>query len=152
MTENKLKPCPFCGGELMINKMGFDEDGEKICSIRCKRCYRQFGSIGGSDPDAVIRSAYNRAAGIWISVKDGMPEAVHKKTIDDYVYWDSDPVAVVTVDDIGDRSIGVGIYYTGNEDGRPVAAWDGFTVEDVGLYNCTVTHWRPLPKLPEVEE
>lgn len=88
----------------------------------------------------------------WIRVTDELPATPHRKKIDGCTYYDSDPVAVVAVDDIGDSSIGVGIYYTGKEDGRPVAGWDGVTIEDVGLYACTVTHWRPLPKLPEDEK
>ena len=143
MTETKLKPCPFCGGEAYI-----DVYDDKLY-VRCHGC-ESMTALYDDNQEAI--DAWNTRAERWISVKDELPKTKNKKTIDDYVYWDSDPVAVVTVDDIGDRSIGVGIYYVGREDGKLVAAWDGFTVEDVGLYNCTVTHWRPLPKLPEVEK
>lgn len=144
MTENKLKPCPFCGGEAYI-----DVYDDKLYA-RCHACESMTALY--DDIQEAIDAWNTRADEHWISVKDALPKTRHKKTIDDCVYYDSDPVAVVTVDDIGDRSIGVGIYYVGREDGKLVSAWDGFTVEDIGLYNCTVTHWRPLPKLPEVEK
>ncbi len=137
MKEIKLEPCPLCGGKMTIR-----------CT--CEQCGLTVEIPSASPPSVTLPNT--RADDHWISVKDALPKTRHKKTIDDYVYWDSDPVAVVTVDDIGDSSIGVGIYYVGREDGKLVSAWDGFTVEDVGLYNCTVTHWRPLPKLPEVEK
>ena len=144
MTETKLKPCPFCGGEAYI-----DVYDDKLYA-RCQGC-ESMTALYDDNQEAI--DAWNtRADERWISVKDALPKTRHKKTIDDCVYYDSDPVAVVTIDDIGDRSIGVGIYYVGREDGKLVSAWDGFTVEDVGLYNCTVTHWRPLPKLPEDEK
>lgn len=146
MTENKLKPCPFCGGDLMFKMLCSGPDDVQV-DIQCRKCGLRVNGTASA-----VKYMLSRADERWISVNDALPKTRHKKTIDDYVYYDSDPVAVVTVDDIGDRAIGTGTYYIGIEDGKPISGWDGVTVEDVGLYNCTVTHWMPLPKMPEVEE
>jgi transcription elongation factor Elf1 len=39
MTDNELKPCPFCGGEPQLDEC-FD-DGKKRYTIFCKDCWVQ---------------------------------------------------------------------------------------------------------------
>lgn len=44
MTESKLKPCPFCGGEAeFIYKFlsPHDMDNKMLVRVRCKECFAQ---------------------------------------------------------------------------------------------------------------
>lgn len=61
--DDKLKACPFCGGDAMIsrrplsfNRM-FDDDGEKAYHIACSKCWVR--TIESMDKESVIKD-WNR--------------------------------------------------------------------------------------------
>lgn len=154
MTETKLKPCPFCGSadieyKELSNPFSGDVSWDRVhYLVCCRRC----GAVIQAKSYEETIAKWNRRASGWISVEEHLPKPLHRKTIGSCVYYDSDPVAVVAEDDLGERVYGIGTYYVGVEDGKPVDGWDGVTIEDVSLYACEVTHWMPLAKLPEVEK
>jgi len=56
MTEVKLKPCPFCGGEAAVEP---DEIDKEMCVVRCRGCD---GKWGFSFDEASAIAAWNRRA------------------------------------------------------------------------------------------
>ena len=52
MTDDKLKPCPFCGGKAMIN-------GITLVYIKCTKCGVE--TVGYREEDEAI-TAWNRRA------------------------------------------------------------------------------------------
>ena len=52
MTENELKPCPFCGGEASV---GVGDFGGMVCY--CKKCFSQGKEC---EPEAEAIKAWNR--------------------------------------------------------------------------------------------
>ncbi len=153
MPKQPYATCAHCGRELQKDEVCHCRPGEPV--IRLVKSPAQMAADAARKEyvNAFFRKrkeqGMNGTNENWIRVTDELPATSHRKKIDGCTYYDSDPVAVVAVDDIGDRAIGTGTFYIGNEDGKSVYGWDGVTIEDVGLYACEVTHWMPLPKLPE---
>lgn len=63
MSEEKLKPCPFCGGEAEIVR-----DVGSIWDVSCKRCYASIGAYHSYSKEAAIY-AWNRR---WQNIRTGM--------------------------------------------------------------------------------
>lgn len=58
MSEIKLKPCPFCGGEAIINVvLGMD-----CKTAMCVKCYAQVGNFDGNNAKIKAAEAWNRRA------------------------------------------------------------------------------------------
>ena len=139
---SELKPCPFCGSEVQD-----DERGEKYPKkspmggwiIHCECCGASLSQFRKSGKDEIswntrpiedalrARIAELEADRRWIPVSERLPK-------------ENAPVLVLTVlggmfvDFIHGKSV-----VTGNPD------FYELDIEDV-------THWMPLPKLPEVQE
>lgn len=70
MSEIKLKPCPFCGGEAELYSMKRDKRKvlgiyHMIATIKCKRCPAKI-EVAGQDNDRAFKNAaelWNRRAG-----------------------------------------------------------------------------------------
>lgn len=70
MSEIKLKPCPFCGGEAELYSMKRDKRKVlgiyyMIATIKCKRCPAKI-EVAGQDNDRAFKNAaelWNRRAG-----------------------------------------------------------------------------------------
>lgn len=76
MSEIKLKPCPFCGGEAELYSMKRDKRKVlgiyyKVATIKCKRCPAKI-EVAGQDNDRAFKNAaklWNRRAGEQDEVK-----------------------------------------------------------------------------------
>ena len=79
----------------------------------------------------------------WISVTDRLPETSNKIIYNGELFLESDPVAVVGKTNDGENHAGCAVY-TGTGGG-----WYGATVDDYDVDYLKVTHWAPIPALPE---
>ena len=59
---NKLKPCPFCGGEVELVKQKSDEF--EFVLVSCKNCDATIG-IGGSYNEQKVTEAWNKRSSPW---------------------------------------------------------------------------------------
>ena len=139
MTQETLKPCPFCGGHARPMKCKVGIEGTMGCNewvtITCSMCEINNGGKGG-----FMRPRYDteeEAAKAWNTRAD---KAV--------LYWQ--PIE------------------TAPKDGKRVLVTDGFEVCDAYFrsgewwqYECgddwysvsiNPTHWMPLPQPPTTEE
>lgn len=126
MTEI-LKPCPFCGGEAHISKMGYPH------WIYCKNCgARVHGRVVGErEGEKASIEAWNRRteqAG-WIKTSEQMPIAYNPILLYHRLYKEIC---------IGYWRALTGLWWVFN--------YGVYSDEDV------ITHWMPLPELPEEEE
>ena len=92
-----------------------------------------------------LKKTTDRAAKVseWISVTDGLPETSNKIIYDGESWLESDPVAVVGKTSDGKNHVGCALY-AGDGSG-----WYGATVDDYDVDYLKVTHWAPIPALPE---
>ena len=61
MSEIKLKPCPFCGGEAKV--FAYSDGG--IC-VKCMNCYCQtFATSDWNIANAKEKSAYEKIVEAW---------------------------------------------------------------------------------------
>lgn len=61
MSE-KLKPCPFCGGEVELVKQ--KSDNFEFVLVSCKNCDATIG-IGGSDNEQKVTEDWNKRHNSW---------------------------------------------------------------------------------------
>jgi hypothetical protein len=123
---SELKPCPFCGGEAELCYSEVD--------IFCRKCnVMQETELWNTRPiedNLIARIAELEAAQRWRVVADGeLPE----------VYRDEDGEFIPFLVCEGDGD-------------RPFIAMYGGTNWHAGIFVPDVTHWMPLPELPEVKE
>ena len=65
MTEQKLKPCPFCGDEdIRVVKLTW-VNGDKEFVMQCMGCGAIKGSIGYNACNGDINKAYNILSEAW---------------------------------------------------------------------------------------
>jgi Lar family restriction alleviation protein len=142
----ELKPCPFCGGEAAYTQIlgNYGRPHEVYCST-CDG-----GITEGRSKDGVIHNWNNRpiedaltariaeleAEQRWIPVSERLPEFNKVVAVIDMSDKDSHLCNVyetaILVEVRGDTRFG----FIGH------SGWD----------SSDVTHWMPLPKLPEVQE
>lgn len=124
---NKLKPCPFCGGEADIEEIpGSPFTNEPYTwGVGCKTC-----NIGWYE-EAKERAidVWNRRPDMWIPVSERLP----KEWVDVLVYSKF-------------KKAGVNIYIDRLVEMPCDDECDFFTDWEYGL---GVTHWMPLPLPPE---
>lgn len=66
MMNEKLKPCPFCGGEAEVVRISSNS-----FFVRCKEC-TTFRPISESEEEAI--KLWNERADCWIPVEERLPE------------------------------------------------------------------------------
>ena len=126
MSE-ELRPCPFCGA------MPMGEDDRYMCSTL--GCVMQEDTISAKDwntrpiEDALRARIAELEEQVWIPVGERLPE----------VYRD------------GDGEFIPFLVCENDKDYPYRAIYDGLNWGD-GMFVADVTHWMPLPELPEVQE
>ena len=139
--SDKLLPCPFCGGEakrkLIKPYRKIKGRGQSyLAIIGCKTvgCTVEVSQAAFSREEAweYAEKLWNRRAAGWIPVKERLPE----ENVDCLVYPASEEIAIA-------RLI----------KGKFCSWWfDAFDSPDWIKVDGIVTHWMPLPKLPELCE
>lgn len=77
MTEIKLKPCPFCGGEAFAGTIEHPEDSRPNGGYRfhgCILCIRCQASAGPTGFDLTYEEATNKAIAAWNRRAEGRDE------------------------------------------------------------------------------
>jgi len=150
---NALKPCPFCGSKAFYIKiMG---NHEKPHEIYCSKCdgaitegrsekqvvtnwqtrpiedelQKRIAELEAEIDQLTAHDATERKDDKWIPVSERLPE----------VYRDEDGEFIPFLVCEGDGD-------------RPFIAMYGGTNWHAGIFVPDVTHWMPLPELPEVQE
>ncbi len=152
-----LKPCPFCGGKAELKqdtrypRSGKYEDKavkayEVICPNHDCVIYNADNTYFLSKKAAV--EVWNSRASGWISVKERLPEEIHRIDYYDKVggevsFTESDTVVCRIIYDEKIQYV-TGIF----TDGQWLLYHDMYNGENEKLQ---VTHWMPLPELPEME-
>ena len=136
MTTNELRACPFCGHEaILVEKR--DKTAEGLVSWFCTTCYAQTsnatenGNWNTRPIEDELRARIDELEGAqrWRVVADGeLPE----------VYRDEDGDFIPFLVCEGDGGHPFRSMYNG------VNWWAGIFVPDI-------THWMPMPTLPEQE-
>ena len=94
---DKLKSCPFCGGEAKTVEIGFFFDTESSYGIKCNRCHACSSMRCGSEEEAI--EAWNRRVDTVevVMCKDCIKRNTeecamwYEDICDDYQYsWESD--------------------------------------------------------------
>lgn len=135
---DKLKPCPFCGGEAFMDE-GIDADGATVYRIGCAHliCGMCPRTVNYSKEDTI--EAWNRRADGWISVEDKMPK-VPEKT------YSTKTWVIACVEGHENsccRAYERAVLKTGVKY-RWLYPWGSISDE-------RITHWQPLPKPPKKE-
>lgn len=112
--NEKLKPCPFCGGEAEINR-GYSFGMTYIYEVECENCKALMG-VFESEAEAI--EAWNRRTeehkGGWISVSERLPE----ESLNSVLGWDEYRNRCCFVQYIGGR------WVLGNDiDSVKIIAW-----------------------------
>jgi hypothetical protein len=140
---NELKSCPFCGGVAQVNTWTMHGITESRCFCPNSDCPNSVRTVAlatwNTRPieDALqARVAELEAAQRWIPVSERLPEFNKVVAVIDMSDKDSHLCNVyetaMLVEVRGDTRFG----FIGH------SGWD----------SSDVTHWMPLPKLPEVQE
>lgn len=124
------KKCPFCGGEPFLED---SQRKEEIYVMQCTECFGE-GPIGWTKAEAI--AAWNHRASPWVAVEDGLPEKTGEYLVLPHIkhcptLWYQD-----------------GWYwYDENEDtiSETIGHWKDEPIP-------TITHWMPIPPLPEQEK
>jgi hypothetical protein len=116
MTD-KIKSCPFCGGEAKRGTNMFD-GGKSVWCIHCGAALDGF-----SDHEQAVK-ARNRRTNGWRPMSDPPPESGRY-----FVVGDIDGGQIIV------KALWLGKSWT-----------TGYTILD------NVTHWQPMPKLPEDDD
>ncbi len=132
MPDIELKPCPFCGGEAVINEIPPHKhtfvnmpDCEGFTYIECTRC----GGTVAADTTQQAIEAWNRRADMdWISVKARLPER-DGCYLCRYRFSKNNP-----------KCTGLMFYFATDE----FPHW-----QNKGSYKPAVTYWMPLPEPPK---
>ena len=136
-TDIKLKPCPFCGSkaDLIIAPGYFNNGQSSAWVVKCKNnCACQMPQKSEND---AVKMWNRRVDDQWISVKKALPPFCK------YVY-----VAIKESPSSHSRYTDLG-FLAGDDDWRVLDEENGITYL---IDEETVTHWMPLPDLPEDEE
>ena len=150
----KIKPCPFCGGDAVLQNKAIAISPELIPGYRVA-CGNELCEIS---PATRIHSTkeeaiavWNHRRDIWISVEDTLPEdddrvAKRKSSYIDYcyvlatTYWDDDEKPFV------DKIIRTRTHKTGIYDiDKNVTSFEKWKW---GV-SAKVTHWQPIPEPPK---
>ena len=122
----ELLPCPFCGEMPKIDPI---DDGFHMIICESETCGMQPGVAGKTD---TVIAAWNTRADRWIPVSERLPE-YNRQVI---VYSPKMGVAAICkLEEFDSLAIGL--------------AWTGI---NMGLAFHAVTHWMPMPALPEEVE
>lgn len=121
-----FKRCPFCGGK---GRMTTDSGGFKVC---CEKC---FASAQLSVDQESASNAWNKRNYEWISTHERLPDCVKDHGFSKVV-WCLD----------AHGKTGFGIYQ------KELRHEGWFTGGEVGENSVIITHWMPLPALPEEVE
>lgn len=67
MAENKMKPCPFCGGKAEITLVGNSMTGYSKAEVRCHYCgmgrtYRKIKGMSSDNIRSLVAEKWNRRA------------------------------------------------------------------------------------------
>lgn len=150
-----LNPCPFCGGEPYFLKPRHEKGTAfDTMMIECKHCgalpygVSVYDGKKEEDKKAAIAKFWNRRSNNWISVKDRLPEEIHRINYYDKVageasFTESDTVVCRIIYDEEIQYV-TGIF----TDGQWYLYHDMYNEETEELH---VTHWMPLPEPPEQE-
>ena len=117
----KLKPCPFCGGEAVLLEIPYG----RLQAVRCNEC----GAVIRSAPSISFAiKAWNRRDSGWIKTSERLPE------------WDREV--------LGYRHDGFCnvIWWSGETWGYRDMVYKVLDYVDKDEY----PYWMPLPELPEV--
>jgi Lar family restriction alleviation protein len=137
ILKDKLKPCPFCGGEADIEKIpGSPFTNEPYTwGVGCKTC-----NIGWYE-EAKERAidVWNRRPDMWIPVSERLPEREGEYL----VFCEGEDMYNCFYEET------VGEFGSYNDCYDPKTF--GY-VDSVWYKNETVTHWMPLPEGPEKGE
>lgn len=67
--DDRLKPCPFCGGEAEVNVIDYDEtdlDMDSTWWVQCRECGALTDEYsGGDEAEAAAIKAWNKRAERW---------------------------------------------------------------------------------------
>ncbi len=136
MSEIKLKPCPFCGGEAVAAKT-LKHNLPLIERLKCHAAMLSPNANGAPD----LEGKWNERSSMWMSVLDRLPErgvTVMVFSQDGEIYFDE-----IDEDcDDGDRWYAHDQSY---EHYCNVAKPAGSVGPDC---EAPYTHWMPLPKPP----
>lgn len=72
MSEQKLKPCPFCGGEAKVVRFYGPREKEVGCAIVCEDCLANFHQEESCCAEENIKAWNKRASDGVISIADCM--------------------------------------------------------------------------------
>ena len=131
MSE-QLKPCPFCGSE-KVAVAGWSD----CCEVLCENCMSA-SRVANSEEKAI--AAWNRRVSGWISVEDRLPDQCGH-----YL------VMIKTDGNIGFEvhSHLIRIVYFRSDGWRLSHHFPEWIHQAL---KQEITHWQPLPDLPEVKE
>lgn len=74
MNDTKIKKCPFCGGDPVVNVKHNDSNGFYYTNIRCLCCYSQSSAVRSytqPEPDDPHDRAVRLAAERWNRRQEG---------------------------------------------------------------------------------
>ena len=136
MNMTELKPCPFCGGERLLEAMQKPVGAGEYFMIKCADCSAE---ITRTSKRKAVEAWNRRATNDWVSVADRLPDKDGR-----YVVFEKRSDGVETVDVL---------YFA--KDGRKVDkydfrdrwknVWYDYDSEWGHYVSDSVTHW--LPKL-----
>jgi Lar family restriction alleviation protein len=127
MPKIDLLPCPFCG-ETDLQLESFSGFGEDV--VICRSCLATFSQQEITCKEDLIKAWNTRASG-WIPCSVKKPEAYKSVLV---VIKDNDRYTWINIgetDEDGNWMIGGEFWYSKSD--------------------TSITHWMPLPELPETE-
>lgn len=119
MSNNELKPCPFCGGKAQLVEQSI-QDPLGRPRVDCTVCRGGFDFI---DNKKTLTRLWNTRQSPWISVSDRLPE----DDVPVLVYFNDDIDAEI---DYCTTDLHYGNTWFANDPDR------------------AVSHWKPIPDMP----
>lgn len=124
----KLLPCPLCNKEVFYS---LSKHSDNVC-IRCNNCdLTAERNLDIADNSSELMNRWNKRTSPWISVKDKLPK--------------ENCLEVIVLTDCFDIDIAYYRKYYFDEYSRKIINFHFKSDHTSG----EVTHWMPLPKLPE---